>query len=206
MVDGERLGERTQLCCTNEDVVRICTERVLEEIGKDPEAFVYSVSQNDWDSHCECPKCQETGGARGIADGAGAVFGEPGRGSGREASIRAKAIETLAYQWTRKPPKTMRPRPNVIIRLCSIECCFMHPLATCDSEENRAFTADLEGWSKVANRLWVWDYVTSFRNYLVPFPNLRVRDDNIRLLIANNVPGDLRARTCITRWGASCRN
>ena len=35
-------------------------------------------------------------------------------------------IDTLAYQYTRKPPRTIRPRANVIIRLCSIECCFRH--------------------------------------------------------------------------------
>src|SRR5512138_782014 len=53
-----------------------------------------------------------------------------------------KLIDTFAYQWTRKPPKEMRPRPNVIVRLCSIECCFAHPLATCDSKENREFRDD----------------------------------------------------------------
>ena len=30
-------------------------------------------------------------------------------------------IDTLAYQYTRKPPQTIRPRRNVIVRLCSIE-------------------------------------------------------------------------------------
>ena len=38
------------------------------------------------------------------------------------------AIDTLAYQYTRKPPRTSRPRPNVIVRLCSIECSFRVPL------------------------------------------------------------------------------
>ena len=38
----------------------------------------------------------------------------------------------------------MRPRPNVVIRFCSIECCFSHPLATCDSQQNQAFRADME--------------------------------------------------------------
>ena len=77
----------------------------------------------------------------------------------------------------------------MIVRLCSIECCFSHPLATCDSPANRAFCRDLEGWSKISNRLWVWDYVTDFANYLLPFPNQRVRRANIRLLIQNNVKG-----------------
>jgi hypothetical protein len=83
----------------------------------------------------------------------------------------------------------MRPRPNVIVRLCSIECCFAHPLDKCDSPANRAFCEDLRGWAKISNRLWVWDYVTDFSHYLLPFPNQRVRNDNIRLFAANNVKG-----------------
>ena len=57
-IDGERVRERTQLCCTNEDVIRICTEELGNCMRQDPEAFVYSLSQNDWDNHCECAECQ----------------------------------------------------------------------------------------------------------------------------------------------------
>lgn len=187
-VGGKRIKDRTQLCCTNPDVARIVIEEVKKRIAADPEAFVYSVSQNDWDNHCECAVCQALAEKEGsqmapvlqlVNQVAEAI----------EEEFPGKAIETLAYQWTRKAPKTMRPRPNVIIRLCSIECCFMHPLATCDSEQNRAFRQDAEDWAKVADRLWVWDYVTSFRHYLVPFPNLRLRDDNIQFFIKNNVVG-----------------
>ena len=32
-----------------------------------------------------------------------------------------KFIGTFAYQYTRKAPRFARPRPNVIVRLCSIE-------------------------------------------------------------------------------------
>ena len=38
-------------------------------------------------------------------------------------------MDTLAYRYTRQAPKTIKPADNVIIRLCSIECCFSHPLA-----------------------------------------------------------------------------
>ena len=38
------------------------------------------------------------------------------------------AVDTLAYQWSRPAPKITKPRPNVIIRLCSIECNFAAPL------------------------------------------------------------------------------
>jgi len=199
-IGGKRVKDRTQLCCTNPDVVRIVTEEVKKRIAADPGAFVYSVSQNDWDNHCECAVCQALAEKEGsqmapVLQLVNQVAEEI------EKVYPDKAIETLAYQWTRKAPKTMRPRPNVIIRLCSIECCFMHPLATCDSEQNRAFRRDAEAWAKVANRLWVWDYVTSFRHYLVPFPNLRVRDDNIRFFIRNNVVGIFEQDTYTTRNG-----
>jgi Domain of unknown function (DUF4838)/PA14 domain/Glycosyl hydrolase family 67 N-terminus len=188
LVEGERVRERTQLCCTNEEVVQICIEEMRKHMRNDPGAFVYSVSQNDWDNHCECGKCQAMAEAED-SQMAPVLYLVNRVAEAVEGEFPGKAIETLAYQWTRKAPKAMRPRPNVIIRLCSIECCFMHPLATCPSEENQAFAKDAREWAKVANRLWVWDYVTSFRHYLCPYPNLRVRDDNIRFFIENNVRG-----------------
>ena len=106
-----------------------------------------------------------------------------------EKEFPGKVVETLAYQWTRAAPKTMRPAPNVVIRLCDIECCFSHPLGSGCSPKNDAFVADLKRWAKVSDRLWMWDYVTDFRNYLLPFPNKRVIDDNLRLFAANHVTG-----------------
>ncbi|NIA15145.1 MAG: DUF4838 domain-containing protein [Nitrospiraceae bacterium] len=187
-IDGKRIKDRTQLCCTNEDVVRLCTERMIERIKADPGAFVYSLSQNDWHNQCQCARCQAL--AEAEESQMAPVLQLVNRvAEAVEREYPDKAIETLAYQWTRKAPKTMRPRPNVIVRLCSIECCFMHPLATCDSPQNAAFREDAKAWAKVADRLWVWDYVTSFRHFLCPFPNLRVLDDNIRFFIDHNVVG-----------------
>jgi hypothetical protein len=187
-VDGKRVKDRPQLCCTNEDVIRLCTEAVREHMRADPEAFVFSVSQNDWDNHCECAQCQALAAAE-ESQMAPVLHLVNRVAEAIEAEFPDKAVETLAYQWTRKPPKTMRPRHNVIVRLCSIECCFMHPLATCDSKENREFRSDVEGWATVADRLWVWDYVTSFAHYFCPFPNHRILNDNIQFYIKNNVRG-----------------
>lgn len=187
-IDGKRVKEQTQLCCTNEDVIQICINEVRSRIQGDPGGFVYSVSQNDWGNYCQCEKCQAL--AKAEDSQMAPVLHLVNRvAEAIEKNFPDKAIETLAYQWTRKPPKTMRPRPNVIIRFCSIECCFMHPFAECDSKANREFVKDAEGWAKVADRLWVWDYVTSFRHYMVPFPNYRVWDDNIRFYVKNNVRG-----------------
>lgn len=188
LVNGKRQDGYAQLCCTNEDVIRICTDEVRAAMQAQPRATVFSVSQNDADLHCECPRCQALARQEG-SQGAPVLYLVNRVAQAVEKEFPGKAVETLAYQWTRRPPKMMRPRPNVIVRLCSIECCFSHSLATCDSPQNRAFRADLEGWSKVSSRLWVWDYATDFANYLLPFPNQRVRRPNIRLYVANHVKG-----------------
>ena len=138
--------------------------------------------------HCQCPRCQALAKQEG-SQGAPVLNLANRVAEAIEKEFPGKAVETLAYQWTRHPPKKMRPRPNVIVRLCSIECCFSHPLATCDSPKTVAFRADLAAWSKVSHRLWVWDYATDFSNYLLPFPNQRVRRPNIRLYVANHVKG-----------------
>jgi hypothetical protein len=46
------------------------------------------------------------------------------------------AIDTFAYQYTRKPPAHVVPRPNVIVRLCSIE------LLLCSSASNDPFCVE----------------------------------------------------------------
>ena len=82
------------------------------------------------------------------------------------------AISTLAYQYTRKPPKHIKPRPNVIVRLCSIECSFSKPLA---DERNKPFRDDIVGWSEICDRLYIGDYTTNFRHHIMPHPNLRAQ-------------------------------
>ncbi|MCA9426307.1 MAG: DUF4838 domain-containing protein, partial [Candidatus Omnitrophica bacterium] len=187
-VDGKRLKHRSQFCNTNPELAKEVTEKVRQLMREHPKDTVFSVSQNDWDHYCECEKCT----ALAEAEGSQAapilhLVNQVARGIRDE--FPDKLIDTLAYSYSRKPPETMKPEPNVIVRLCSIECCFNHPFDQCPSEINKSFVRDVEGWSRVCNRLWVWDYVTSFSHYLTPFPNLHVRGPNIKFFADHNVTG-----------------
>lgn len=188
LVNGKRLGEQNQLCCTNEDVIRIATESVLRIFRENPGADVVSISQNDWYNACECPECSALAASEGTQM-APVLFLVNRVAGAVEREFPGKRVETLAYQWTRKPPAAMRPRPNVVIRLCDIECCFAHPLRTCDGPANAAFVRDLEGWGKISDHLWVWNYTTSFSHFFIPFPDLGSRADNVRLFAENHVTG-----------------
>ena len=74
----------------------------------------------------------------------------------------------------------------VIVRLCSIECNFREPL---DHPSNAAFADDLRCWSKLCQRLYVWDYTTDFAHYVQPHPNWFTLDANLRFFHANGVRG-----------------
>jgi len=98
-------------------------------------------------------------------------------------------IETLAYNWTRTPPKTIRPRKNVVVRLCSIECEFSKPFDRSAAGQNRKFVAEMDRWSAMTDKLHVWDYTTDFRDYLGPFPNVLALQGNVRFFSDHHVVG-----------------
>ncbi|OGD12545.1 MAG: hypothetical protein A2W20_07400 [Candidatus Aminicenantes bacterium RBG_16_66_30] len=184
-IEGQRTTKNAQLCLTNEDMRRELVMNLKEKLRANPTATIASVSQNDCFGNCACPLCravdEEEGGPAGsLLRFVNAVAADI------EAEFPHVAVDTLAYQYTRKPPRLVRPRPNVIVRLCSIECSFARPL---DDPRNKSFFDDLDGWSKIAGRLYIWDYTTNFSHYVQPHPNLGVLAPNIRLFVNRSVRG-----------------
>ena len=179
MVKGVRLKERTQLCLTNPDVLRIVTSNVLARIRKDPGAKFYGVSQNDWRNWCECPACKAVDEEEGSHAGTVVRFVNA-IAEAVEKEFPDKIIETLAYQYTRHAPAKTKLRHNVIPCLCSIECDFSRSLATSPCPDNVSFLKDVEDWNRQTDCLYVWDYVTDFRCYPHPFPNVYVLQENVK--------------------------
>lgn len=176
-VEGKRLP-KSNPCLSNPEVLHIVIENIRKVMHDCPEMLIYSVSQGDGIPFCQCEKCREIkaqygGGESGIVlwfinQVADAVKDEyPG-----------KFIGTFAYQDSRRPPVNIVPRDNVVIRLCSIECCQIHDFDSCD--DNRAFLADLNKWGEIAPHLYIWDYTTTFSNYLLSTPNFWTFQNRIR--------------------------
>lgn len=185
-VGGRRRQDYAQLCLSNPDVLRLTIDRVKQWIREHSEAKIISVTQNDNGLYCRCAACRAVDEREGSPSGSMIAFVNQ-VADAIEKDHPEIAIDTFAYQYTRKPPKTLRPRKNVIVRLCSIECCFAHPLATCP--QNASFREDIVNWSKICDRLYVWDYVTDFAHYLLPFPNFDALGPNLEFYAAHGVKG-----------------
>ena len=185
--DGER-QTNSQLCLTNPEVLELCKQAMKRAIEENPDYWVYSLSQNDNQFYCQCEKCQAKAAEYGGQSGLLLWFVNQVADYIKEYHPE-KYISTFAYTYTRGVPKNIVPRDNVVIRLCSIECCFAHPLSEC--EHNKPFMHDLKAWSKIAPKLYIWDYVVNFRQYLAPFPNFYVLADNIKTYKEHRVVGIL---------------
>ncbi|MDD3663268.1 MAG: DUF4838 domain-containing protein, partial [Candidatus Pacebacteria bacterium] len=189
MKDGVR-RKGQELCLSNPDVLKIVIDRVKNILKNDPEAQFISISQPDGASACECSKCKALDEREGSPSASIINFVNK-VGEAIEREYPNVLVETLAYQYTRKPPKTLRPRKNVVPRLCSIECDFSQPLETGANAENIKFRSDLDKWSKISSRLLIWDYVTCFHPYIMPFPNFNSLQKNLQYFKAHNVYGVL---------------
>ncbi|MGN1346589.1 MAG: DUF4838 domain-containing protein, partial [Eubacteriales bacterium] len=177
-----------QPCLSDEKILETVKKNVRRLLDQNPDCKILSVSQNDNQNYCKCPRCQAVDAEEGSHAGTLLRFVNAVADDIRD-DYPDVSIETLAYQYTRKAPRLTRPRDNVIIRLCSIECCFSHPLLDSSCEVNAAFHHDIVEWGKICNRLYIWDYVTDFTYYIPPFPNFRVLLENMRFFADNHVVG-----------------
>ena len=188
LVEGRR--QPLQLCLTNPAMEAVFLDETLRLLRADPDADFLSVSQNDWQGACECAQCRAVEAATGGVP-AGPLLTFVNRvAEAVEREFPRVTVETFAYQYTRHAPSGIRPRPNVLIRLCDIECPFSMPLATADHPASADFRRNLADWTALApGQVFIWDYVADFHNYLLPHPNLLALGPNIRLFADSGAIG-----------------
>ena len=186
--DGRRYGGYGQPCLSNPEVLQVTIGSVRKIMREQPDYLIYSVEQNDNQLFCQCDDCQalseKYGGESGVM-----VWVVNQVADAVKEEFPDKFIGTFAYQYTRHAPKGIKPRDNVVIRLCSIECCLLHGYDEC--EQNRAFLQDQKDWGEIAPHLYIWDYVTDFAQYCVPVANWKTMQPHIRDFRDNHAIGML---------------
>ncbi len=192
--DGKRQDE--QLCLTNEDVYNLILGEVMAllEEKHDPEKSLQIISLTQGDSGdnakmCQCDSCKKIDDENGSYAGTMITFVNRIAREVKAAGYDNVAIDTFAYRYTRKAPLKVVPEDNVIVRLCTIECCFAHALDDAECEENVQLMNDLSDWSKICDRIYVWDYATNYSNTVGIFPDFGVLQRNVQVFYENNVVG-----------------
>lgn len=177
-IGGRRIREATQLCMTNPEVADVAAENALAFAAADPEGRIVGVSQMDWGNFCTCASCAKLVREEGSLAGLTVHFAnEVAR---RIARVRPDLmVETLVYVQTLVPPKTVRPRPDVIVCSCT-SADYAEPLATATRERNVRWKEQYETWTRFTGKMMQWDYTPNFRWFFLPHPNVPVYGPNLR--------------------------
>lgn len=189
---GKRVAK--QLCLTNPDTIDVVYNEVIAILEREhaPEKSmqILSLTQHDNKEYCECENCAAIDNENGSHAGTMITFvntiAERVKATGKYDNV---VFDTFAYQYTRKTPTKVVPRDDVIVRLCSIECCFGHTLDNEKCELNKEFMKDLSDWGKICERVYIWDYVTNYSETCCIFPNFGVMQRNVQIFAENNVKG-----------------
>ncbi len=195
MVGGKRQAHRKQLCLTNPELRRVMTEKLRAYIEQARARAkkqgtvaprVFSISQNDWGGFCQCPTCAALVKREGSQAGPLLDFLN-GIADGIEDDYPEVFISTLAYFKTQQPPKSIRPRESIIIRLCDTGSNFNRPITHPD---NAAFRETVQAWAKVAKNLRIWDYAVTYAPYYgLPLPTADTYAPDYRFYAEHNVTG-----------------
>jgi hypothetical protein len=180
LVNGVR--QPSQLCLSNEQVFSIAAAELKKRIAANPDAIYWSVSPNDDIGYCECDKCKAVDDAEGTPSGSLIKFVNR-----IAAAFPDNTFTTLAYGYSHRAPRSLKPAKNVYIFLSNIDAYRDKPIA----EEGSAatFRNDLKQWRALTGNLFLWDYVTQFTNYLAPFPNLLTLQPNMQYYKENGIKG-----------------
>ncbi len=177
-LNGKRVTD--QLCPSHPEVKKLIIRKLEQEMKAQPEKKVWSVSQNDNFSYCQCERCRK------IIEEEGSPAGPILRlVNAVAAHFPDKIISTLAYQFSRRAPRVTRPADNVQIMLCTIELNRSRPIA--EDPTSASFIRDLEDWSQLTGNIYLWDYTVNFAHHLTPFPNLHTLKPNIQLFVKHGV-------------------
>ena len=179
-MNGRRVRDG-QLCLSNPEVFEVLCRNLEALIKENPDKKIWSVSQNDNESSCQCENCRRLDSIYGGKSGTMIWFVNQ-----VAERFPDKVISTLAYQQTRHAPKNIKPADNVNIMLCSIECPRHRPISADSSEHS--FQRDLADWTSLTSNIFLWDYVVQFRNYMDPFPNLHVIQPNLQDFYKHGIP------------------
>lgn len=173
LVDGRR--NPAQICFSSKRLYHTLEQYIADETGEnegewEPQRFTLMPDDNTL--VCTCPACTEAGNNRQTATPAVTRLVER-----LAARFPKHLFFTSSYLTTQEPPARKLPdNAGVIISVIDL------PLQAerTESKETARLKSRMEAWEKVTSRIYVWDYIRNFDDYLTPYPCLRLMQERLR--------------------------
>lgn len=183
------------LCLTHPEVRKIALATMLDLIAADrktvnpnqPPPTIYDISQHDDHTVCHCPACRALVEREGSESGPLIDFINE-LADGVRAKYPEVKVQTCAYMWSQVPPKTLRPRSNVIILWCDwgmgdapSKQSLPEPWHPLTSPFNSWRAENLRQWAAITpGGVRIWDYGEAYATPAWPFTMAPVLVEDMR--------------------------
>ena len=169
---------RDQFCFSSNALFDYIVRYVSDNVGRQRTSRV-AILPNDNDIVCLCRRCRELGNREG--DASPAVCDMIGRLAER---FPKHIFFTSSYRTTNSLPS--RPLPdNAGVLISAID----FPLSPVHTGAEDKFVAQVKQWTGVTKRIYVWDYINNFDDYLTPQPVFETFQHRLRLYARLGVNG-----------------
>lgn len=173
---------RDQYCFSSEVLYKRLENYILSEYGdgsKEEARFV--IMPNDNSIVCQCEKCREHGNSATSATPAVSNFIE-------RLALRfpRHTFFTSSYASVVVPPAQKMPK-NVGVIISAMDLPLV--IGVDETEEAKQFQLLLSRWREKVARVYIWDYMRNFDDYLTPFPILSIAQERLRLYRDEGVKG-----------------
>jgi hypothetical protein len=168
LVKGERKGP--QYCTTNPEVIRHSAEAALAHFRKFPDRKMFSLSPDDGYGFCECDICtaldRELGAKEGVLTDRFVAYWNA-VAERVEKEFPDHQLGFLAYITYTQPPARIRLHRNIVPMICHTtwEFCHAHAVTDPSCEKNARFREMVEGWRRLAEHVYLYDYYGHFYSF-----------------------------------------
>jgi hypothetical protein len=196
-IDGTKARSAAgQLCYTSEGARQVALAKLRETIAEAyaqadkaglPRPWLYDISQADNYDWCHCPRCRELI-EREAANSATLLTFINALAADIETDYPEVRLTTMAYMPTVQPPKTVRPRSNVVVRWIDWGGFKEAPDTTRPLREQPERADNFLAWTAITPAgLAIWDYGLGNAPANVPFNPVPVLADDVRFYAENHV-------------------
>lgn len=180
LTNGERNEE--QFCFSSKETYSHLESYIIDNFGTGEEKSMrFMIAPNDNNIVCTCTDCLKAGNTTKSATPAVTQL----------ITHLAKRFPnhsffTTSYLTTQKIPSQKLP-PNTGVIISAMELPF-RPV----SESNKLydpFRHILNQWKNITDKIYIWDYINNFDDYLTPFPILKTMQCRLLFFQKNGVKG-----------------
>ena len=173
------------LCLSRDNIIRYVTEKVKEEILKNPQAKYFMLGNGDNHASCECDSCKEALKVCGTQGGISVQFmnkivdnlkndGFFEENPHVNADMKFMFLNYHAYDEApvdQNGNVLVKANKNVGSFVCPIAACYGHALDDPSCEINPRELKNFQAWAKITDTIGVYLYGCNYRDYFTYYNN-----------------------------------